>query len=168
MNAKVKQRSNSEDISEKDKNLAALERTQVEMAEYFEKNISASKLAIWLAVTNYDILVFSSNPDKEREAAAFLSTIGWDLLPRLIECKNQAERIKSITVTLPRLFDSALYEGSRKALVDIGKVFLLAIEKGGKDEEDIYEYMTIYTHFLCLVERYSDYYYYSREISKAA
>lgn len=138
------------------------------LATYFEKNINASKLARWLSNTNCDLRDYSVDGGKDAGANHFLWLIGWDLLPQLINCKNKEERIKSLKKTIPQVFDSGLYEGSKSALVEIGRCFLKPFEKLSHDQESILDFMNIYTHFLCMTEMYSEYAFYKKELSKAA
>jgi len=133
-----------------------------EMATYFETQITPAELACWLSTANEYCSEFkaTSNPEGDvKYAIQFLNEIGHDILPRLITCKNQKERIDLLYEQIPYLFENADYSGTKEVLADISANFMKAFVKYTREEGEppISEFLKIIDCFLILVEMFMEY-----------
>lgn len=133
-----------------------------EMATHFEAQIKPAELAFWLSTANECCLTFQAtlNPEGDvKHAVQFLNDIGRDILPELINCKNEKERIDVLYKQIPWLFENNEYAGTKEVLADIGVNFMKDFVKYRRHEEEepASRFLKIYTCFLTLVEMYEDY-----------
>jgi hypothetical protein len=128
-----------------------------QMAQYFEKHISAADLISWTATISVDI---NTNLKENEGAADFIGNLGWWFLPQLIKCTTPAERIIYLEEGAPDIFRSAGYSGTKEALATIGSGWLASNAQQKGSLESVSSFMRILTTFLCLAEMYSEYEYY--------
>jgi hypothetical protein len=129
-----------------------------EMAVYFDKKIKTSDLAEWTAITDYTCIEFKSDRDLDHDPVLFLHTIGWLLLPGLIDCKTERERIDFLKEGLINLFQCEFFDGTKALLLEIDCCYQQQIKKYDYDEGiDVYRHMLIYNTFLSILEMYKEY-----------
>ena len=87
------------------------------MATEFEKEITASNLARWVGSMNGRIQDYNKANSPLESGIGFLNSIGWALLPGLIECKSKAERLTYLKKELP---DFLSINDNKKAICEIG------------------------------------------------
>lgn len=135
----------------------------LEMAVYFEENISTKSLAIWVAEVNKDLCLskeFDKHNKEEAEiyddAVYFINSLGSFTLPKLIECNSKQERVQLLELGIIDLFSMCGYDESKKSLLVIGKCFLEALARYDYDEETPIFFSTL-TVMLYLLDKYSEY-----------
>jgi len=129
-----------------------------EMAVYFNEKVKTSKLAEWVSTTVQCCIDFQANKKPDNNPITFLHTIGWNILPGLIDSETQQERITVLKRELIRLYSYDLYEGSKAYLHELNCCYLRQVEKYDFDDGDkVYQHMNIYGTLLCILEIYKEY-----------
>jgi hypothetical protein len=141
------------------KNQIEMDKIANDMAVLFEKRITASELAAWLAVVNQH----SDNPEEVRE---FIWNIGFLLLPRFIECDTKIKKIEFLKEELVNVFGSIGKNMLNESVGLIGVKYTTDFKICRSDAECVQEFMKPYTTFLCLCEMYDDYVFYKGELEK--
>ena len=130
-----------------------------DMAVLFEKKITASELAAWLAVINQH----SDNPEEVRE---FIWNIGFLFLPGFIECDTKIKKIEFLKKELVDVFRMTGKDMLMESVGLIGVKYATEFKRFRSDAECVQEFMKPYTTFLCLCEMYNDYVFYKGELEE--
>lgn len=135
-----------------------MDKIATKMAAYFDERIKASALAEWISTTVQCCIDFPSDKVPTYDPIIFLHTIGWTLLPELIDCGTQKERIMSLKKQLIYLYECERYEGTESFLHELNCCYLRQVKKYGfGDGEEVYRHMNIYGSLLSLLEIYKEY-----------
>jgi hypothetical protein len=122
-----------------------MERIANEMAVLFEKKITASELARWLVIANTH-----SDPHDD-----LIWDLGYNILPRLINAKSQADRINFLKKELPKAF--SVYSFANKSLFQLGEDYFRKSKGLVYFVEQIEEFMTVYLTLLAICEMFEHY-----------
>lgn len=133
-------------------NVEPFQKIADQMAVYFEDRILASEVVNWMTTVNQ-----SERESPCGEIDDFISNIGWSFLPNLIDCKDKKNRIEFLKSSLPQVFDTCGYMGSKTALSEIGKNYLTEFLKISADYEEVARFMKVYGVFLSLATLYGSY-----------
>jgi hypothetical protein len=139
-------------------NQVEMDRIAIEMATYFERRVTDRELIRWITTVHSDEKI-----EEYGEITDFVSNMGWDFIPNLINFKTKSSRIHFLKTALINLFRFGGYANSKKALSAIGISYLSSFETLETTPEILFEFMNVYTTFLCLAEMYSDYGYHRNE-----
>lgn len=141
-----------------------------EMANYFDKRITASYFSRWISESNSSLSAYSdlaSSEEDRQGAISFVNDFGYWLLPELIKCQNKENRIKALKEQIPFVFGLEFYKDSKAALAEIGIVKVKAFAKLTHGQEEISEYMSIYATLLGLAEMYGDYEFHEKKLRES-
>jgi hypothetical protein len=128
-----------------------------EMAVHFNEHVTAANLSKWLTETGDLCVKRQSSRELKFSPLSFLHSIGWSLLPNLINCKNNKDRYLVIKQELLWLFECEGYINTKKALSEIGNIYLKSFEESNYEPMEIYELMNFYTTWLLLISMFSEY-----------
>lgn len=125
-----------------------------DMAVLFEKKITASELAKWLTIANSH-----SNPNDD-----LIWSLGYEVLPGLIDTKTQTERINFLRAKLPSCF--SVYIMANKSLFQLGEDYFKKNKGLGYFIEQIEEFTSVHLTLLAICEMFENYEYEKREMEK--
>lgn len=130
-----------------------------DMAVLFEKKVTASELAEWLAIIN-------QHKDKPEEVREFIWNFGFLFLPHLIKCDTKIQKIEFLKKEIINTFSCIGKELLFESVGLIGVKFATDFKTLRSDKVFVQDFMKIYTTFLCLCEMYDDYEFYKSELEK--
>ena len=142
------------------------------MAIYFNKNISNADLVQWMSSATgwlIDDNQLVDSAGKPTESFEFICAISYTgLLPDLVKCTTNQERLDTLIISLPGYFTNSSYKELKKGIGEIGICFLKYEYQNQYSIDVLNTYLNIYTTFLNLIEMYHDYDKCYEEFRKAA
>lgn len=139
---------------------AEMHKIAVEMAKYFNSNVSNKELIAWHIKANYmlyDSLFDGNKEDAGAEASCFLASFEYNLIPNLLDAKSDKERLSVLIEELPALCYRTSYASIKIALAEIGKLFLMSYSKLLYFDTDIEKFMRPLQCFMTISEMNADY-----------
>ena len=136
---------------------ARIDQIATEIAVYFNERVSPGELAEWNTSMIEVCVSFPNDTSGECSPLTFLYSIGWDLLPAVIDAapRNRIETLKEKLITL---YECERYEGTEEALRELGSCHSKAIKKYRLEEEvGLYKHLTIYAAFQYILNCYKEY-----------
>lgn len=130
-----------------------------DMAVLFEKKISASDLALWLAILN-------GSGKRGSETEEFTWTLGYTFLPDFIKCDTRIKKLAFLKEEIANAF--SFLPCLREALAEIGIYFCSEYKTCTGCPESIEEFMRPYITFLALSEMYREFEFHKKEMEKTA
>ncbi len=131
-----------------------IDKIATNMAVLFEKKITACELAKWLTIANSH-----SDPNDD-----LIWSLGYNILPGLIEGKNQDDRIRFLKKELPETF--SVYRMANKSLFQLGEDYFKKNKGLGYFIEQIEEFINVFLTLLAICEMFENYEYEEREMDK--
>jgi hypothetical protein len=125
-----------------------------DMAVLFEKKITASELAKWLTIANTHL-----NPHDD-----LIWSLGYNILPGLIDAKNQADKISFLKQELPNTY--SIYKFANKSLFQLGEDYFRTNKELGYFVEQIEDFMSVFLPLLSICEIFENYEYHQKELKK--
>jgi hypothetical protein len=125
-----------------------------DMAVLFEKKITATELAKWLVIANTH-----SNPHD-----SLIWSLGYTILPGLIDAKNQAHRINLLKKELPHTYDD--YQFANRSLFQLGEDYFKENKGLGFFVEQVEEFLSVYLPLLSICEKFEIYEHHQKELRK--
>jgi hypothetical protein len=119
------------------------------IGNYFDQQVTASQLASWLATANKYGKDYPCGPDKE---CSLLENIGWHVLPGLIDCKDEEERLIFLEKSFNEILGFENYRHTREYLSHIGRSFLASYERVGEEPMTLVEFLRVYNILFILLE----------------
>ena len=127
-----------------------------DMAVLFEKKISASKLAKWLALANH----YSD------DTVEIIFDFGYGILPGLIDAKDTDDKVNFLKQSLPAAL--GLGKAANKSVHQVCENYFK--ENNGRFivMEEIEEFMEVCLTLFAICEKFEDYEYHRQEMEQAA
>jgi hypothetical protein len=125
-----------------------------DMAVLFEKKITATELAKWLVIANTH-----SNPHDD-----LIWSLGYNILPGLIDAKNQADKISFLKQELPNTY--SIYKFANKSLFQLGEDYFRTNKGLGYFVEQIEDFMSVFLPLLSICEMFENYEHHQKELEK--
>ena len=145
---------------------AEMERIAKEMAAYFSSHVTPTELVVWLLKAGDMIIDYTEHKDFKKDicTSSLIASFSYQLLPALLEAKSSQGKISVFEKELPGLFFGVSYKGLKMNLQEIANSFFYQYSKLSVDEDFVVPFMKVLSTLMIVVEMYSDYAFYSKEV----